>query len=62
MSLFRRPSYELFLRTHQALAALAAYSIWRHLPSEKAFPRAYLYISAGLFLLIYIVQTYIIIR
>ncbi|KAG9229168.1 hypothetical protein BJ875DRAFT_524154 [Amylocarpus encephaloides] len=52
LSLFRRPSYELFLRSHQALAALSAYSIWRHLPSEEAFPRTYLYISAGLFLFI----------
>ncbi|KAG9248447.1 putative metalloreductase [Calycina marina] len=38
VSLFRRPSYETYLRTHQALAALAAYSIWQHLPSKKDFP------------------------
>jgi hypothetical protein len=62
VSLFRRPSYELFIRTHQALAALAAYSIWRHLPSEKAFPRAYLYISAGLFLFMCLAQGYMVIR
>jgi len=61
VSLFRRPSYEIFLRTHQALAALAAYSIWRHLPSENGFPRAYLYISAGLFLLICMAQLFVII-
>ncbi len=48
--LLRRPSYEIFLRMHQALAALFAYSIWRHLPADKLFPRLYLYISAGLFL------------
>ena len=47
--LFRKSSYEIFLRTHQALAALFAYSMWRHLPSDQAFPRAYLYISVGLF-------------
>lgn len=35
---------------HQALAALFAYSVWRHLPANKLFPRLYLYISAGLFL------------
>jgi hypothetical protein len=51
-------SYEIFLRTHQALAALAAYSIWRHLSSEKAFPRVYLYISVGLFLFMCIAQRY----
>jgi hypothetical protein len=44
------------------LAALAAYSIWRHLPSEKVFPRMYLYISAGLLLFMYIAQGYIVIR
>jgi hypothetical protein len=48
--LLRRPSYEVFLRTHQALAVLSAYSIWRHLPSDSLFPRMYIYISAGLFL------------
>ncbi|KAG0644964.1 hypothetical protein D0Z07_9345 [Hyphodiscus hymeniophilus] len=41
---------------------LTAYTIWRHLPSEKGFPRVYIYISAGLFLLIYIYQGYMIIR
>lgn len=35
---------------HQALAALFAYSVWRHLPTDKLFPRLYLYVSAGLFL------------
>ena len=48
--LFRKPSYEIFLRTHQALAALFAYSVWRHLPSENLFPRFYIYLAAGLFL------------
>ncbi|KAH7330037.1 hypothetical protein BKA65DRAFT_404702 [Rhexocercosporidium sp. MPI-PUGE-AT-0058] len=62
VSFFRRPSYELFLRTHQALAALAAYSIWRHLPSDKAFPRVYLYISAGLFLFLCIGQGCVVVR
>ena len=35
---------------HQTLAALFAYSVWRHLPADKLFPRLYLYISVGLFL------------
>ena len=47
--IFKRPSYEIFLRTHQALAILCAYSIWRHVPSKTLFPRIYLYIFAGLF-------------
>ncbi|KAH9209872.1 hypothetical protein DL95DRAFT_309030, partial [Leptodontidium sp. 2 PMI_412] len=54
VSFFRRFSYELFLRTYQALAALVTYFIRRHLPSNKAFPCVYLYISAGLFLFMYI--------
>lgn len=62
VSFFRRPSYEIFLRTHQALATLAAYSIWRHLPSKNAFPRAYLYVSAGIFLLVCIAQGYSVIH
>ncbi|KAI9774177.1 MAG: hypothetical protein M1839_001879 [Geoglossum umbratile] len=61
LPLFRRPAYELFLRTHHALAALSAYAIWRHLPSDKLFPRCYLYISAGLFLFMCTVQGGIII-
>lgn len=48
--ILRRPSYEIFLRTHQVLAVLSAYSKWRHLPSDSLFPRMYIYISAGLFL------------
>lgn len=47
--IFQRPSYEIFLRTHQGLAVLCAYSVWRHLPADRAFPRTYLYIFAGLF-------------
>jgi hypothetical protein len=33
-----------------------------HLPSEKSFPRVYLYILAGLFLFMCIAQGYMIIR
>ncbi|MCJ1473145.1 hypothetical protein MMC13_001796 [Lambiella insularis] len=56
LPLLRRPSYEIFLRTHQALAVLSAYSIWRHVPSESLFPRMYIYISAGLFFSTSVVQ------
>jgi hypothetical protein len=55
-------SYELFLRLHHALAALYAYSIWRHLPSEAVSPRVYVYISARLFLFMCLVQGYHIIQ
>jgi len=54
--LLRRPSYEVFLRMHQALAVLSAYSIWRHLPSNSLFPRMYIYISAGLFLSTFVIE------
>ncbi|KAF1948548.1 hypothetical protein CC80DRAFT_431361 [Byssothecium circinans] len=56
LPLFRRPAYELFLRGHHALAIFSAYAIWRHLPSDKYFPRCYLYIAAGLFLAMCIAQ------
>lgn len=37
--LLRKPSYEIFLRTHQALAAAPfAYLVWWHLPADKLFP------------------------
>lgn len=45
-----RISYEIFLPTHQALAALFFYSTWHHLPSDRLFPRIYLYIFSGMFL------------
>ncbi|KAH1890856.1 hypothetical protein KXV57_006326, partial [Aspergillus fumigatus] len=51
LSLFRRLSFELFLRTHQALAAVCIYMTWRHLPSESIFPRVYLYIPLAILLL-----------
>jgi len=52
----RRPFYEIFLRTHQALIALSACSTWRHLPFKSLFPRMYIYISAALFLSTSVVQ------
>jgi predicted ferric reductase len=51
LSLFRRLSFELFLRTHQALAAVCIYMTWRHLPSESIFPRVYIYIPLAILLL-----------
>jgi len=46
----RKPSYEIFLRIHQALAVLSAYATWQHLPSKSPFPRVYIYIVVGVFL------------
>ncbi|KAH2388641.1 hypothetical protein KXW70_006590 [Aspergillus fumigatus] len=51
LSLFRRLSFELFLRTHQALAAVCIYMTWRHLPSVSIFPRVYIYIPLAILLL-----------
>ena len=45
---FRRLSYEIFLRTHQALVGLSIYGIWRHLPNDTSFPRLYLHIALGI--------------
>ncbi|PVH67427.1 hypothetical protein DL98DRAFT_443624, partial [Cadophora sp. DSE1049] len=60
--IFRRLSYELFLRTHQALATATVYSLWRHLPSKEAFPLVYVYISAGLFSVLLLVQIILIVH
>jgi hypothetical protein len=46
---FRRLAYECFLRSHQALAALFLYAVWRHLPRDKQLAVVCIYISAGLF-------------
>lgn len=39
LPIFRRPSYEVFLRLHQALAVLCLFSIWCHLKPGAVFPR-----------------------
>ena len=49
MRIFRYPSYELFLRGHQALAFFSLYAIWRHIRSEKLLPKLYIYISITIF-------------
>ncbi|KAH7393741.1 putative cell surface metalloreductase [Cadophora sp. MPI-SDFR-AT-0126] len=60
--IFRRLSYELFLRTHQVLATATVYSLWRHLPSKEAFPLVYVYLSAALFLLLLLLQMILIVQ
>lgn len=50
MPFLRRLSYEIFLRTHQTLAGLSIYGIWRHLPIDTDFPRFYVYIALGILL------------
>ena len=57
LPLFQRLAYEIFLRIHQALAGLCIYAVWRHLPSDALFPRLYVYIMAGVFLLTFILQS-----
>jgi hypothetical protein len=46
---FRKPSYEFFLRTHQVLAFACAYALWRHLRSKSLIVRICLYTSTGTF-------------
>lgn len=48
-SLFRRLSYEIFLRIHQVSALAAAYALWRHLSARKLFAGIYVVVAAGLF-------------
>ena len=47
--LFRHLSYELFLWSHQALALVFTYTVWRYLPSDKSSPRVYIYICTVIF-------------
>ncbi|KAH8598389.1 hypothetical protein B0O99DRAFT_615028, partial [Bisporella sp. PMI_857] len=55
-SIFRKFSYEIFLRIHQVLSLLLTYAVWRHLASGRRFPRGYIYISAGLHVAMSILQ------
>ncbi|KAJ5369940.1 rerric reductase like transmembrane component [Penicillium cataractarum] len=43
----RRSFFEIYLRAHQAFAAVCIYSTWRHLPSEALNPRIYIYVPLG---------------
>ena len=56
--LFRRFSYELFLRCHQGLAFVLIYALWRHIPSSSKVPRAYLLASGGTFLITFVMQIF----
>ncbi len=49
LPVFRKASYELFPRSHQALAFTCAYALWRHLSSKSLLVRICLYVSAGMF-------------
>ena len=46
---FRKLSYGLFLRTHQALAFACPYALWQHLSSKSLIIRICLYVSTGMF-------------
>ena len=54
--LFRRVSYELFLRCHQILAFGMAYALWRHVPLSSKVPHAYLLACGGTFLITLVMQ------
>ncbi len=45
----RKISYEFFLRTHQVLAFLSGYVVWRHVHSTSLLNRVCLYVSTGIF-------------
>jgi predicted ferric reductase len=53
---FRWLSYELFLRSHQALALGAVYAVWRHVPSDNPFPRSYVYICLAIPAFMFLLQ------
>ena len=47
--LVRRLSFELFLRTHQALAFLSAFALWRLLFPESLLNRICIYVFLVIF-------------
>lgn len=48
LSFLRKPSYECFLRSHQALALLCVYALWQHLRLKSLLVRICLYVSTGM--------------
>lgn len=56
--LFRLPSYEVFLRCHQALAVVVAYALWRHIPSQSKLPRIYLLTSSCTFAATFVLECF----
>jgi predicted ferric reductase len=48
--------FEVFLRTHQALAVLIVYAVWRHLPADKTFSKYCVYSLGGLFTILGIIE------
>ncbi|KAJ9493422.1 hypothetical protein H2202_011104 [Exophiala xenobiotica] len=56
-----RPSYEVFLRLHQMLALACGCAIWRHMRSDRDFPRVVLYIFSGLLGITFIGETGVVI-
>lgn len=57
--IFRLPSYELFLRSHQGLAFLSLYALWRHVHSQRLLPKLYIFVAVGSFLATSVAQTII---
>ncbi|KIM93737.1 hypothetical protein OIDMADRAFT_61376 [Oidiodendron maius Zn] len=55
--LFRYLSYELFIRSHQALALIFIYTVWRHLPSDNFSLCVYIYIYTVIFASISFLQS-----
>ena len=60
LRLFRLPSYELFLRGHQAAALAASYALWKHTSPGLKLPGLYVYISTGIFLATSVLQCLVI--
>jgi hypothetical protein len=54
--------YEIFIRIHQVLAIVSAYSIWRHVELRPLVPRVYAYIFAAAFLSTFLLQGFFIHR
>jgi predicted ferric reductase len=61
LPVLRKLSYEIFIRVHQGLAGLFAYSIWKHVVSGQLFPLIYVYTFTGIFLGLLFIQSGILI-
>ena len=59
--LFQLPSYELFLRSHQVAALVTVYALWKHTTFGLKLPGLYVYISAGIFLIMFLLQCLVVI-
>lgn len=50
LSILQVPLFELFQKTHYAIAIVTAYAVWRHLPGKSSSSRIYMVVASSIFI------------